>query len=47
MEKKLRYSCQRELIYQLLLNSSEHTSAEMVYNALRSQVPGLSLGTVY
>ena len=47
MEKKLRYSHQRERIYQYLLASPEHPSAEMVYNDLRPEIPGLSLGTVY
>ena len=47
MEKKLRYSRQRERIYQYLLASEEHPSAEMVYNDLKSEMPELSLGTVY
>ena len=47
MEKKLRYSHQRERIYQYLQASAEHPSAEMIYNALRCEIPGLSLGTVY
>lgn len=47
MEKKLRYSHQRERIYEYLAESREHPSAEMVYNDLRPEIPGLSLGTVY
>ena len=47
MEKKLRHSHQRERIYEYLLASHEHPSAEMVYNDLRPEIPGLSLGTVY
>lgn len=47
MEKKLRYSHQRERIYEYLTRSCEHPSAEMVYNDLRPEIPGLSLGTVY
>lgn len=47
MEKKLRYSHQREMIYQYLCSSMEHPSAEMIYDALRCQIQGLSLGTVY
>ena len=46
-EKKLRYSHQREMIYQYLVGTQEHPSAEMVYDALRSEIKGLSLGTVY
>lgn len=46
--KKLRYSQQRERIYEYLLSSKEHhPSAEMVYDALRGEIQGLSLGTVY
>lgn len=47
MEKKLRYSHQREMIYNYLLTSSVHPSAEMVYNDLKAEIQGLSLGTVY
>ena len=47
MEKKLRYSHQRERIYQYLMDTKEHPSAEMLYEALRGEIPGLSLGTVY
>lgn len=47
MEKKLRYSHQREMIYQYLLSTKEHPSAEMIYNDLREEIQGLSLGTVY
>lgn len=42
-----RYSRQRELIYQCLKGTTEHPSAEMVYNWLKPENPGLSLGTVY
>lgn len=42
-----RYSRQRELIYQAVLASREHPTAEMVYSALKPQHPNLSLGTVY
>ena len=47
MEKKLRHSHQRERIYQYLCASMEHPSAEMIYDALRCEIQGLSLGTVY
>ena len=47
MEKKLRYSHQREAIYQYLLSTKEHPTAEMIYNDLREEIPALSLGTVY
>lgn len=42
-----RYSRQRELIHQSLMQSHEHPTAEMVYQALKPSNPNLSLGTVY
>lgn len=42
-----RYSRQRELIYDVLLHSREHPTAEMVYKTLKPEHPSLSLGTVY
>ena len=47
MEKKLRYSRQREMIYEYLKNSDQHPSAEMIHNDLKHKISGLSLGTVY
>lgn len=46
-EKKIRYSQQREQIYNYMLSTKEHPSAEMVYDALKADHPHLSLGTVY
>lgn len=43
----MRYSKQRQQIYQYVCASSEHPTAQMVYDALRSESPKLSLGTVY
>ncbi len=42
-----RYSRQRELIYQAVMGSKEHPTAEMVYQWLKPANPNLSLGTVY
>ena len=42
-----RYSRQRELIYQTLLETDEHPTAEMLYQWLKPENPSLSLGTVY
>lgn len=42
-----RYSRQRELIYNCLLNTKEHPTAEMVYQWLLPENPNLSRGTVY
>ena len=47
MEKKLRHSHQRDMIYNYLLSTKEHPSAEMIYEVLKKEEPNLSLGTVY
>lgn len=43
----MRYSHQRESIYQTVLGSAEHPTADMVYQSLHGENPKLSLGTVY
>ncbi len=43
----MRYSHQRESIYQEVAGSSLHPTAIMVYDALKGEMPQLSLGTVY
>ena len=45
--KSQRFSQQRERIYEAVRTSMEHPSAQMVYDALRPEMPRLSLGTVY
>ena len=45
--KSQRISQQRERIYEAVRTSMEHPSAQMVYDALRPEMPRLSLGTVY
>ena len=45
--KGKRYSRQRELIYQTLMATDQHPTAEMIYNWLKPENPSLSLGTVY
>ena len=47
MNKRLRHSPQRDRIYEYLIQSTDHPSAEMIYSALRTQIPNLSMGTVY
>ena len=42
-----RYSRQREMIYQALCGTTEHPTADMVYQWLKPENPNLSLGTVY
>ena len=45
--KEQRYSQQRERIYQAVRDSRAHPTGQMVYDALRPELPKLSLGTVY
>ena len=47
MTKTLRFSRQRERIYEYLISAKEHPSAEMIHSDLREEIPDLSLGTVY
>ncbi|MDR1131955.1 MAG: transcriptional repressor [Oscillospiraceae bacterium] len=42
-----RYSRQRERICRAVLDTTEHLTAEMVYQRLKPESPSLSLGTVY
>ena len=42
-----RFYHQRERIYQAVLESRDHPTAEMVYQQLKPELPRLSLGTVY
>ena len=42
-----RFSQQRERIYQTVLESRAHPTAEMIHEQLRGELPQLSLGTVY
>ena len=42
-----RFSQQRERIYEAVRTSMEHPTAQMVYDALRPEMPRLSLGSVY
>jgi Fur family peroxide stress response transcriptional regulator len=43
----MRYSHQRERIYRSVAESDQHPTANMVYDALKAEMPRLSLGTVY
>ena len=47
MENKRLNSKKRGAIYELLRNSKDHPTAEMIYNRLKPLYPELSLGTVY
>ena len=43
----MRYSKQRELIFNTVLQNKIHPTADFVYNKLKLDYPELSLGTVY
>ena len=43
----MKYSKQRELIYNELLKNPVHPTAEILYQSLKPANPSLSLGTVY
>ncbi|MEA5010678.1 MAG: transcriptional repressor [Angelakisella sp.] len=43
----MKYSKQRELIYQWVAQNPVHPTADTVYEAVRMQAPRISLGTVY
>jgi Fur family peroxide stress response transcriptional regulator len=43
----VRYSKERELIYEALWASKEHPTADYLYNMLKAAHPSLSMGTVY
>lgn len=47
MNGSRRFSQQREQVYQAVLQSGEHPTADMVYSRLKPDNPRLSLGTVY
>ena len=43
----MKYSKQREWIYQTVLRSGGHLTAEDVFGMVRGEIPNISLGTVY
>lgn len=43
----MKYSRQREAIFQAVQNSKEHPTADTVYEQVRATNPQISLGTVY
>lgn len=46
-EKKLKLTPQRIAVYKYLQSTTEHPSAETIYNALQEDYPTMSLATVY
>jgi Fur family peroxide stress response transcriptional regulator len=47
IERGLRCTIQRELIYAALMASCEHPTADELFHQVRPRYPGLSLATVY
>lgn len=43
----IKYSRQREAIIQYLKGSTDHPTAEIIYQSIRQSYPNISLGTVY
>ena len=43
----MKFSRQRELILNEVMNSHIHPTADVIYTNLKKENPGLSLGTVY
>ncbi len=43
----VKYSRQRQLIYNFLMSRRDHPTADMVYQNVRQEHPNISLGTVY
>lgn len=45
--RPFRYSRQREKILEMLRESKDHPSADIVYEKMKGSFPSISLGTVY
>lgn len=43
----LKYSRQREMIKDFLMERCDHPTADIVYMNVRQQIPNISLGTIY
>jgi Fur family ferric uptake transcriptional regulator/Fur family peroxide stress response transcriptional regulator len=43
----MRYSSQREIIYNILIETNCHPTADWIFNKARKLIPKISLGTVY
>ena len=43
----MRYSQQKEVILNLIYSTESHPTVDWIYNNARTQIPNISLGTVY
>ena len=46
-DEGMRFTRQREVVYEAVLNQRDHPTADEVYARVRSDVAGISLATVY
>lgn len=46
-EKKLKLTPQRLAVYKYLMSTKDHPSAEIIYKAIQTEYPTMSLATVY
>ncbi len=47
MRQGMKRSRQRDAILSYLMSTTEHPTADMVYEQIRREIPNISLGTVY
>lgn len=47
IERHIRHSKQRDIIYNYLLNTSSHPTADMIYRELKEVYPDFSIATIY
>ena len=47
LEKRKRNTRQKAVVFQVVRDSSDHPTAEVVYERARRELPTISLGTVY
>lgn len=43
----MNYSFQRAKILEVVMNSYDHPTAEMIYNRVKKIIPNISMGTIY
>lgn len=46
-KQEIRYSRQREAIWNFLKDRKDHPTADFIYRQIRTEYPSISLGTVY
>jgi Fur family peroxide stress response transcriptional regulator len=47
MRRERKHSDKRDAILQAIVSTTEHPSAQWIYDRLKPRIPNLSLGTVY